>query len=79
MFGWFEKPSSIRRVGPEFGAGCAKIHAQSFAHPWAASEFESLLAGRDVVGQAAISTTFGERGGLLASYCRVAPPTPPKC
>lgn len=58
MFGWFEKPSSIRRIGPDFGGACAKIHAQSFAHPWSATEFESLLAGRDVVGQAAIAASF---------------------
>jgi [ribosomal protein S18]-alanine N-acetyltransferase len=58
MFGWFEKLPSIRRIGPDFGSACAKIHAQSFAHPWAVSEFESLLAGRDVVGHAAISTGF---------------------
>ncbi len=58
MFGWFEKPSSIRRIGPEFGRACAKIHAQSFAHPWGAAEFESLLAGRNVIGQAAIAASF---------------------
>jgi [ribosomal protein S18]-alanine N-acetyltransferase len=54
MSGWFEKPSSIHRIGPEFGRACATIHAQSFPHPWAAGEFESLLAARDVIGQAAI-------------------------
>jgi ribosomal-protein-alanine N-acetyltransferase len=58
MFGWFGKSSSIRRIGPEFGRACAKIHAQGFAHPWSAAEFESLLAGRDIVGQAAISASF---------------------
>lgn len=58
MVGWFEKPSSIRRIGPEYGRACATIHAQSFPHPWAAGEFESLLAARDVVGQAAIAGSF---------------------
>jgi [ribosomal protein S18]-alanine N-acetyltransferase len=58
MLGWFERPPSIRRVGPDFGGACAKIHAQSFAHPWSVQEFESMLAGRDVIGQAATCTTF---------------------
>jgi [ribosomal protein S18]-alanine N-acetyltransferase len=57
-FGWAQKPASIRRIGPNFGAACANIHALSFAHPWAPAEFESLLAGRDVVGEAAIATSF---------------------
>ncbi len=62
MLGWLQSPASIRRIGPDFAAACAKIHAQSFAHPWAPTEFESLLAGRDVVGEAAIVTSFfGER------------------
>ncbi|HKH81610.1 MAG TPA: ribosomal protein S18-alanine N-acetyltransferase [Methylovirgula sp.] len=64
MFGWFEKSSSIRRIGPEFGRACAKIHAQSFAHPWSAAEFESLLAGRDIVGQAAISARLWNARGV---------------
>ena len=58
MFGWFDKPSSIRRIGADFGRACAEIHAQSFAHPWGAAEFESLLAGRDVIGQGAIAASF---------------------
>jgi [ribosomal protein S18]-alanine N-acetyltransferase len=66
MFGWFEKPSSpptIRRIGSDFGSECAKIHALSFAHPWAAAEFESLLAGRDVIGQAAIAAALWRKNG----------------
>jgi ribosomal-protein-alanine N-acetyltransferase len=58
MFAWFDRPSSIRRIGPDFGRACAMIHAQSFPHPWAAAEFESLLAARDVVAQASIAASF---------------------
>jgi ribosomal-protein-alanine N-acetyltransferase len=61
LFAGFDRPSSIRRIGPEFGGACAKLHAQSFAHAWGVAEFESLLAGRDVVGQAAIAATFWGR------------------
>ncbi len=62
MFGRPQTSASIRRIGPDFAAACAKIHAQSFAHPWAPAEFESLLAGRDVIGEAAFATSlFGGR------------------
>jgi ribosomal-protein-alanine N-acetyltransferase len=67
MFGWFEKPVSIRRIGPDFGRACANIHAQSFAHPWGAAEFESLLAGRDVVGQAAMAAPFWRKNARALS------------
>jgi ribosomal-protein-alanine N-acetyltransferase len=62
MLGWSQTSASIRRIGPDFAAACAKIHARSFAHPWAPAEFESLLAGRDVIGEAAFATSlFGRR------------------
>lgn len=64
MFGPSAQSSTVRRIGPEFGAACAKIHAQSFAHPWSAAEFESLLAGRDVVGQAAIAAGFWGKAAI---------------
>lgn len=65
MFGWFEKPrlTSIRRIGPEYSRECAKLHALSFAHPWGTSEFENLLAGRDVIGQAAIVPSLWRKNG----------------
>jgi [ribosomal protein S18]-alanine N-acetyltransferase len=44
---------SIRPLGPRLGKTCARIHAESFPHPWSVEEFESLLAGRDVIAQAA--------------------------
>ncbi len=74
MLGWFAKPGppSIRRIGPEFGKDCAKIHAVSFAHAWGAAEFESLLAGRDVI---APDIAFVARLGLLADP-KEALPTP---
>ncbi|MGP8233497.1 MAG: GNAT family N-acetyltransferase [Methylovirgula sp.] len=48
---WLGKSAapSIHRLGPQLGKACARIHAQSFPHPWSAEEFEALLAGRDVI------------------------------
>jgi [ribosomal protein S18]-alanine N-acetyltransferase len=58
----------VRRIGPqsaqESARACAAIHAQSFAHPWSANEFEALLAGRDVVAEAAMAKSlFGRLSG----------------
>jgi ribosomal-protein-alanine N-acetyltransferase len=52
---WFGNAATpaVRRLGPRFGKLCARIHAQSFPHPWSAEEFESLLASRDVIAHAA--------------------------
>lgn len=55
---WFARPPTIRQIGPQFGRACAKIHATSFPHPWNAAEFESLLAGRDVIGHGAVALSF---------------------
>jgi [ribosomal protein S18]-alanine N-acetyltransferase len=71
MFGLFAKPgqASVRRIGPECAKECAKIHAGSFAHPWGAAEFESLLAGRDVIAQAAVSAgLLGNNGKGLSGF-----------
>ncbi len=69
MLGWFARPGppSIRRIGPEFGKDCAKIHALSFAHAWGAAEFESLLAGRDVISHAAMAGKA--LSGFVLSRC----------
>lgn len=69
--GWFAKAElpSIRRIGPEFASPCATIHAASFPHPWGAAEFESLLAARDVVAQAAVQPgLFGKEGKKLSGF-----------
>lgn len=51
----------VRRLGPQSAQACASIHAQSFAHPWSANEFEALLAGRDVVAEAATTRSWLSR------------------
>jgi [ribosomal protein S18]-alanine N-acetyltransferase len=74
MFGLFDhrRPPDIRRIGPQGAQACAAIHAQSFAHPWSAAEFETLLAGRDVIAEAAMATsrlrTVWRRAPVLAGF-----------
>jgi ribosomal-protein-alanine N-acetyltransferase len=57
MFSLFRKPAAyaIRPIGPTAAADCARLHAASFAHPWSAAEFESLLAAGNAIGDAALS------------------------
>jgi ribosomal-protein-alanine N-acetyltransferase len=56
MFGRFgSKPvPDIRVIGTQAAQDCASIHADSFAHPWSGAELETLLAGRDVIAEAAM-------------------------
>lgn len=67
MFGFFDhkQPPDIRRIGTQWAQACAAIHARSFPHPWPAADFESLLAARDVIAEAAISAgRWGKRPAL---------------
>ncbi len=58
----------VRRIGPQWAQACAKIHAQSFGHPWSADEFETLLAGRDVIADGCmVQSWFGRLLGTQRS------------
>ncbi len=61
MSGRFDhnRPIDIRRIGPQSAQDCATIHAQAFPHPWSGTEFEALLAGRDVLADAAMMKSWG--------------------
>jgi ribosomal-protein-alanine N-acetyltransferase len=48
----------VRRIGPQWAQACAKIHAQSFAHPWSVDEFEALLAARDVIAEGSMAQSW---------------------
>jgi ribosomal-protein-alanine N-acetyltransferase len=41
-----------RALRPPDGAACAALHGASFAHPWSASEFETLLTDPACFGEA---------------------------
>ncbi len=62
MFGLFtrKQPAEIRPLGPQAAQACAAIQAEAFPHPWSGSEFETLLAGRDVVAEAAMVKSWGQ-------------------
>ncbi len=71
MFGFFghsRRPPDIRRIGPQSAQACAQIHAQSFAYSWTATDFEALLAARDIVGEAALATAWPGKSPGLAGF-----------
>jgi ribosomal-protein-alanine N-acetyltransferase len=65
MFAFLRRPVSyiIRPIAPSAAQDCARLHAMSFAHPWSAAEFESLLAAGNVTGDGALA-----RGGSLIGF-----------
>jgi ribosomal-protein-alanine N-acetyltransferase len=48
-------------------ASCARIHAQSFAFPWARSELESLISSPNVTGTAALDPANARLRGFALS------------
>ncbi len=69
MFDLFARHQApvIHRIGPEASRDCADIHAQSFARRWSAVEFESLLADRSVVADAATNARTRQMMGFVLS------------
>jgi ribosomal-protein-alanine N-acetyltransferase len=65
MFPFLRKSRSyvIRSIGPAAASACARIHAASFAHPWSTSEFETLLAASNAIGDGALG-----RGANLIGF-----------
>jgi [ribosomal protein S18]-alanine N-acetyltransferase len=62
MFSFLRRPATVtvRPIGPSAAQDCARLHAASFAHPWPAAEFESLLAAGNVLSDGAVG-----RGSLI--------------
>jgi ribosomal-protein-alanine N-acetyltransferase len=65
MFAFLRRPAphTIRPIGPSAAQDCARLHAASFAHPWPAAEFESLLAAANVAADGALA-----RGASLVGF-----------
>jgi len=65
MFSFFRRaaPYTVRPIGPSAAPDCARLHAASFAHPWSAAEFETLLSARSAIGDGALA-----RGGRLLGF-----------
>ena len=68
IFGWGRPAASaVRTLRPEQAADCARLHAASFAYPWSASDFESLIAGAGAVGTAAVDPAKARLRGFALS------------
>jgi ribosomal-protein-alanine N-acetyltransferase len=70
MFSFLGKSSfpTIRPIGPPAAADCARLHAASFAHPWSAAEFESLLAAGNVIADGGLSGPSRLTGFVLSRH-----------
>ena len=67
MVFWFRKAAQpvLRPLRSDRADQCAKLHAASFAHPWSAQEFETLLANTNVSGEAAVDPTSNALRGFV--------------
>jgi len=61
------RPSAIRALRVDAAEACAIIHRASFAHPWSASEFASLLAAPTTLASAALDPVSGRLRGFVLS------------
>lgn len=54
----FGKPKAfhVQPLVHSFGEDCARIHAQSFPHPWGVHEFERLIGAGNCLGEAAVES-----------------------
>jgi ribosomal-protein-alanine N-acetyltransferase len=60
-------PPVIRPLRPDRAEACARLHAESFAHPWSAGEVAQLIAGSSTLAAAALDPASGRlRGFVLA-------------
>jgi ribosomal-protein-alanine N-acetyltransferase len=72
MFSLFAQPApAYRPIGPERSAECARIHAESFLHPWAEADFEQLLLDRNVRADGAIEIRDCALSGFILSRVAV--------
>jgi ribosomal-protein-alanine N-acetyltransferase len=69
MFGFLRRPLAvaIEPLRSNRAPDCARIHAMSFAHPWDASEFETLLAAGNVIAECAVGPADRRLHGFVLS------------
>jgi ribosomal-protein-alanine N-acetyltransferase len=68
MIPFFRGPPalSVQPLLTERAADCASLHGRSFSHPWSEAEFERLLAGANIVADAAFSPRDVMLGFILS-------------
>jgi [ribosomal protein S18]-alanine N-acetyltransferase len=60
-------PPIIRLLRADRAQACARLHAESFAHPWSAEEMAGLIASSSTVGAAALDPVSGRLHGFVLS------------
>jgi ribosomal-protein-alanine N-acetyltransferase len=60
-------PPVIRLLRPDRAQGCARVHAEGFAHPWSSDEMRALITSSATVGAAALDPVSGRLLGFVLS------------
>jgi len=60
-------PPVIRLLRPDRATECARLHGQSFAHPWSAHEIAALIVSSSTVGAAALDSVNRRLRGFILS------------
>ena len=60
-------PPVIRLLRPDRAMECARLHGESFAHPWSAHEIAALIASSSTVGAAALDAVNRRLRGFILS------------
>jgi [ribosomal protein S18]-alanine N-acetyltransferase len=59
------RPPVIRPLRPDKAEACARLHAESFAHPWSTEEVAQLIAGSSTLAAAALDPASGRLRGFV--------------
>jgi [ribosomal protein S18]-alanine N-acetyltransferase len=60
-------PPVVRLLRPDRAAECARLHGESFAHPWSSAELAALIASSSTVGAAALDSVNRRLRGFILS------------
>jgi ribosomal-protein-alanine N-acetyltransferase len=70
MFGWLHRrpASAVRPLVAADCLLCAEIHAEAFAHPWTADDFERLLSAGNTVADGVLAGRRHAIAGFVLSH-----------
>lgn len=69
MFQLFSRKivATVRPIGAEYAADCARLYAPAFAHPWSEAEFEYLLTSHTGIAHGSLDPTGRRLLGFVLS------------
>jgi ribosomal-protein-alanine N-acetyltransferase len=66
-FSFFGSKTSVLLLAldGEHAAACARIHRESFAHPWSGADFESMLSARETISDGLMDSRDHSLQGMI--------------